>query len=104
MSVRQNQQAEDPMLVVRGVVKGRTVLLPESIQLTDGAEVEVRVRAERRKYTPSEFSEKAFKDKLLEIGLLKEWRTPDQAITTSARLPAQVQGQLLSELVIAERR
>ena len=28
------------MLVVRGVVKGRTVLLPDRIQLTEGAEVE----------------------------------------------------------------
>jgi predicted DNA-binding antitoxin AbrB/MazE fold protein len=95
---------EVSMLVVRGVVKGRTVLLPDSIQLTEGAEVEVRVRDERRKYTPSAHSEKAFKEKLIEIGLLKEWRLPrgDKAMTV--RIPAEVQGRPLSELIIAERR
>jgi hypothetical protein len=92
------------MLVVRGVVKGRTVLLPDSIQLTEGAEVEVRVRTERRKYTPSAFSEKAFKEKLIEIGLLKEWRLPGDAKTRTVRIPAEIQGRPLSELIIAERR
>lgn len=92
------------MLVVRGVVKGRTVVLPDSIQLTEGAEVEVRVDDGRRKHTPSALSEKAFKEKLIEIGLLKECRLSgdDQAMTV--RIPAEVQGRPLSELIIAERR
>ena len=92
------------MLVVRGVVKGRTVLLPDSIQLTEGAEVEVRVRDERRKYTPSAPSGKAFKEKLIEIGLLKEWRLPREDKAMTVRIPAEVQGRPLSELIIAERR
>ena len=92
------------MLVVRGVVKGRTVLLPDSIQLTEGAEVEVRVRDGRRKYTPSSLSEKAFKEKLIEIGLLKEWRLPRDDKAMTVRIPAEVQGRPLSELIIAERR
>jgi predicted DNA-binding antitoxin AbrB/MazE fold protein len=95
---------EASMLVVRGVVKGRTVLLPDGIQLTEGAEVEVRVRDKRRKYTPSALSEKAFKEKLIEIGLLKEWRLPGSAETRTVRTPAEVQGRPLSELIIAERR
>jgi predicted DNA-binding antitoxin AbrB/MazE fold protein len=95
---------EVSMLVVRGVVKGRTVLLPDSIQLTEGAEVEVRVRDERRKYTPSALSEKAFKEKLIEIGLLKEWRLPRDDKAMTVRIPAEVQGRPLSELIIAERR
>lgn len=92
------------MLVVRGVVKGRTVLLPDSIQLTEGAEVEVRVRDEWRKYTPSAFSEKAFREKLIEIGLLKEWRLPRNDEAMTVRIPAEVHGRPLSELIIAERR
>jgi hypothetical protein len=95
---------EVSMLVVRGVVKGRTVLLPDSIQLTEGAEVEVRVRDERRKHTPSALSEKAFKEKLIEIGLLKEWRLPRDDKAMTVRIPAEVQGRPLSELIIAERR
>ena len=92
------------MIVVRGVVKGRTVLLPDSIQLTEGAEVEVRVRDERRKSAPSALSEKAFKEKLIEIGLLKEWRLPGDDKAMTVRIPAEVQGRPLSELIIAERR
>lgn len=92
------------MLVVRGVVKGRTVLLPDSIQLTEGAEVEVRVRDKRRKHTPSALSEKTFKEKLIEIGLLKEWRLPRDDKAMTVRIPAEVQGRPLSELIIAERR
>ena len=92
------------MLVVRGVVKGRTVLLPDSIQLTEGAEVEVRVRDERRKSAPSALSEKAFKEKLIEKGLLKELSAPAKPETIMVRAPAQVEGQPLSALIIAERR
>ncbi len=92
------------MLVVRGVVKDRMIVLPDSIHLTEGAEVEVRVRSERRKYTLSSFSEKAFKERLMEKGLLKELCAPATAETTAARAQVQVEGQPLSALIIAERR
>ena len=64
----------------------------------------MRVRDERRKYTPSALPEKAFKEKLIEIGFLKEWRLlrDDKAMTVV--IPAEVQGRPLSELIIAERR
>jgi hypothetical protein len=92
------------VLVVRGVVKDRVIVLPDSIHLTEGAEVEVRVRSERRKYTPSSFSEMAFKERLIEKGLLKEINTPVKADTIMVRAPVQVEGQPLSALIIAERR
>ena len=88
----------------RGVVKGRTVLLSDSIQLTEGAEVEVRVRDEWREHTPSALSEKVFREKQIGIGLLKEWRLPGNDEAMTVRIPAEVQGRPLSELVIAERR
>jgi hypothetical protein len=92
------------VLVVRGVVKDRVIVLPDSIPLTEGAEVEVRVRSERRKHTPSSLSEKAFKERLIEEGLLKELSAPAKAEIITVRAPAQVEGQPLSALIIAERR
>jgi hypothetical protein len=104
MSVQKHQQMEGTVLVVRGVVKGRMIVLPDSIQLTEGAEVEVRVRPERRRRVSSSLSEVAFKKKLHEAGLLKEWRSPGNIETTTVRAPVQVEGQPLSEMIVAERR
>ncbi len=100
------------MQVYRGLVKGRVIVLPEGVQLEEGTEVEVRLipvnGAESE--TPKEMQateaerEEAFKQKLVEMGLLRQIKRPPRVEPPGDRTPAKIEGKPLSQIVIEDRR
>ena len=92
------------MSVYYGVVKsGNVVVLPEDIHLAEGATVEVRTWPEGEQ--PEQLqSEDMFKQRLVELGLLKEVKAPYRVSSIADRTPIQVEGKPLSQTIIEERR
>ena len=90
-------------LVCYGKVKGGVVLLPKDIHLTDGLVVEIRVDLPKGEVLASP-SEEAFKQRLLESGLLREIKRPSPFPSEEDRTPIQVRGESLSKAIIRERR
>ncbi len=87
-----------------GVVKGNTVVLPENIQLPEGVAVEVRIPTSSVERADESEAEVAFMQRLVELGLLTEIRTPDRTQDDQGRTLIQVEGKPLSEMIIEERR
>ena len=87
------------MRVYEGIVKDQVVLLPNEVRLEDGLRVEVRVPK-----AGEESREEIFKRKLLEAGLLEEAKGPSRPLAEEDRVPIQVRGKPLSELIMEERR
>jgi hypothetical protein len=85
-----------------GVVRGNTVELPDGEELADGTIVEVRVLPVQADPSHDE-AEEAFKQRLLEKGLLSEIRRPI-LVPVGDRTPIEVEGTPLSEMIIEERR
>jgi hypothetical protein len=93
------------MSVYYGVVKGGNVIvLPEEVHLTEGLEVEVRALSPEEERSLQLQSEDLFKQRLAELGLLKEIKAPYLAIPTGDRTPINVEGKPLSQTIIEERR
>lgn len=88
------------MSVYQGVVRGNVVILPKNVRLADGLIVEVRTPEPEKLHS----SENAFKQRLIETGLLLELRTVAASSTRSNRTPIMVKGKPLSEILIEERR
>jgi hypothetical protein len=91
------------MPVYYGTIRNRVVILPEGVQLVEGAQVEIRLPAKPMPPKPIE-SEESFKQRLLEVGLLKEVKAQYLIASTEDRTPIQVQGEPLSRTIIKERR
>lgn len=90
------------MTIYQGVVKGNVVLLPEGVQLEEGAEVEVRLLP--TEYRDSEQSaEEGLKQELVRIGLLKRIRRPSGSLLDGDRTPIKIEGTL-SKAIIEDRR
>jgi hypothetical protein len=90
------------MTKYQGIVKGNIVLLPEGVQLEEGAKVEVRLLPSE--YRDSEQSaEETFKQELVRIGLLKRIRRPAGYRLNGDRTPIEIEGTL-SKAIIEDRR
>lgn len=91
------------MTIYHGVVKGNAVLLPESVSLPDGTEVEIRV-SDVSDPADEQQREELFKQELLKAGLISEIKRPTHRPESGERKLIQVRGQPLSEMIIEERR
>lgn len=90
------------MSVYYGTIQGNTIVLPREVRLTDGLTVQVRVWPLQRPVTSQQVtSEIQFKQKLLELGLLNDLKTPSPLEEAPF---VQVSGKPLSEMIIEERR
>ena len=68
------------MLVCQGVVKNNVIFIPHQVQLLEGMTVEVRIPSSSEDISiPS--TEKQFKHKLFELGLLTEIKSPRSKVT-----------------------
>ena len=92
------------MAVYYGIVKGNVVVQHDDVRLADGTDVEVRIIEPGDQRGEHQSSEKVFKQRLLESGLITSVRTPPSTLPREDRTPAQVQGQPLSEIILEERR
>jgi hypothetical protein len=81
------------MDVYRGVVRNNVVVLDPDVQLTDGLTVEVRVPTKPL----------SVEQILRERGLLQDTKERGAAAPPADRHPISVNGQPLSEQIIAER-
>jgi hypothetical protein len=90
---------EGQMEVYEGIVQDRVVVLPEGVHLEDGLHVEIRIRK-----VGHESPEELFKKRLVEAGLIERPRKSPWPLADQGRTPIQVQGKLLSEQIIEERR
>jgi hypothetical protein len=92
------------MTVYRGIVRGKTVILTEPVDLPDGAVVEVRVAVPAPAKAEEREREEAFMRHLLEIGLI--WAIPPKLPDPPGldRTPIPVEGRPVSETLIEDRR
>lgn len=94
--------AGEAMAIYHGIVKGKVVVLPEGVELEEGAEVEVRAFVQAD--SSEDLLERAFEQRLLEEGLLTEIKRPPRVPPTGDRTPIRVKGKPLSQMIIEERR
>ncbi|MGI8587573.1 MAG: hypothetical protein ACR2M0_07805 [Chloroflexia bacterium] len=87
--------------IYHGVVRGNVVVLAEGVHLDDGLRVEVRAPAPE--VEAQQAAEDLLKQKLMESGLVKEFRNPPYP-PTGDRIPIHVKGKPLSETIIEDRR
>ncbi len=93
------------MAVYRGVVKGNTVIFDGPADLADGTVVEVRPIPNDEPGGDEADQEEAFKQHLVQIGLLKEIRRPQPDPPGTDRTPIPIlDGPPVSETIIEERR
>jgi hypothetical protein len=96
------------MTVYQGIVKGNVVLLPEEVHLQDGTKVEVTVVPANiqghRSPESLEAAEEAFKQHLLEAGLILEIKRPPLTEPEGNRRPIKVKGKPMSQTIIEDRR
>lgn len=94
------------MQVYRGVVRGNVVVLPDDVQLEDGAPVEVRVLHGLMNGLTEEEAERAFERWLLAAGILLSIPPPPSSLKDEDFdfEPFEVEGEPLSEQIIRERR
>jgi|GEM_PF-1919965 len=92
------------MAVYQGIVKGNVVVLPEDVQLDDGARVEIRTLPEDDMLTEEELREELFRNDLAASGLLYENKRIPRQEPEGDRTPIQVEGETLSQMIIRERR
>jgi hypothetical protein len=87
------------------VVKGNVVVLDEPVDLADGSVVEVRPVAAAGNGRSEQEREEAFKQQLVEAGLLKAIRRPRPDAPGIDRTPVPIlAGPPVSETIIEERR
>ena len=109
----ENQEAVVP--TYHGVVKGNVVVLPEDVQLPEGQVVEVRVPSPEGDQSEqpasnhtgrisSEDPEELFKQRLLELGLIREIKRPAPIPPVDGDPPILVKSRRLSEQIIEDRR
>lgn len=91
------------MPVYRGVVKDNVIVLPEGVHLDEGLIAEVRIPPVVAKQPWAAHPEDRFKQRLAELGLLREIKTPS-GVSGGDRTPIQVKGKPLSQTIIEERR
>lgn len=96
------------MTVYHGIVKDNIILLPKEVHLQDGTEVEVTIvpTTVNGQISPEllEAAEEAFKQRLLEKGLLIEIKRPSRTEPEGDRTPIKVKGKPMSRMVIEDRR
>jgi len=92
------------MSVYYGVVRGKTVILPDEARLAEGTVVEVRAVAEDRAPPQLPLPEELVKQDLHEAGLLLEIKRPALESCEDDFTPITVTGKPLSETIIEERR
>ncbi len=92
------------MSVYRGVVRGKVVVLDQPADLADGVVVEVRPVSQALPDADEQARERAFKQQLLEAGLIERIapRLPDPPDLD--RRPARVKGVVASHVLIEDRR
>ncbi|MBI2875889.1 MAG: hypothetical protein HYY20_03305 [Candidatus Tectomicrobia bacterium] len=91
------------MPAYRGIVKDNVVVLPEGVHLDEGLIVEVRIPPVEANPSGPDHPEDRFKQRLVELGLLKEIKIPS-VVPGGDRTPIQVKGKPLSQTIIEERR
>ncbi len=96
------------MIAYRGIVKDNVVLLPEEAHLQDGTQVEVIVIPANiqvhRSPKSLEAAEEAFKQRLLEEGLILEIKRPTPTAPEGDRRPIKVKGKPMSQIIVEDRR
>jgi hypothetical protein len=93
------------MPVYRGVVRGNAVVLDEPSALAEGTVVEVRPVAAAGDERSEQEREEAFKQRLVEAGLLNAIRRPQPDPPGIDRTPIPIlSGPPVSETIIEERR
>lgn len=92
------------MSVYYGVVKDNVVVLPADIRLAEGLIVEVHIPPSAAEEAGQLAPEDLFKQRLIELGLLEEIKMPPLVPPLGDRTPIQVEGKLLSQIIIEERR
>jgi hypothetical protein len=92
------------MSIIKGVVKGNVVVLPEGVQLADGLEVEVRVSPTQLDGEEPLDPEDAFRQHLFEIGLISDPRPPSRVEPPGRRKPIKIRGKPLSRTILEDRR
>lgn len=93
------------MVVYRGVVKGNTVVFEEPFDLADGVEVEVRPIVVIGDDADEAAREEAFKQHLVEAGLLDRIRRPQPDPPGMERRPIPIlAGPPVSQTLIEDRR
>ena len=93
------------MAVYRGVVKGNTVVFEEPVDLADGVEVEVRPVTATSDDADEAAREEAFKQQLVEAGLLDRIRRPRADPPDLDRTPIPIlAGPPVSQTLIEDRR
>lgn len=92
------------MAAYRGIVRGKVIELAEPADLPDGAEVEVWLAAPPPASLEERQHERAFLERLLELGMIASIpsRAPDPPGTDRSLIP--VEGPLVSQTIIEERR
>lgn len=88
------------MTVYYGVVRGKTVVLPDDADLRDGDTVEVRP------VDPAEDDrlETLLEQDLVERGVLSDLKPSPRSVPNEERRLIEIQGEPLSETIIRERR
>lgn len=85
-----------------GMARGKTVVLPEGVELPEGQRVEVRLLDDDDTEEPG--AQERFERLLLESGLVLEIRRPGTVPPGEDWVPIQIAGKPLSEIIIEERR
>lgn len=99
--------AREGMTVYYGVVRENRVILDDGVELADDTRVEVRPQPSgvaSTAYMDEQAREALFKQRLRESGLLGQEPPADPVPIDTDRRPIHVEGQPLSEMIIAERR
>ena len=87
-----------------GVVKGGVVLLPEGVHLPEGLAVEIRILTPEVAGNEQLPPEEQVKQELLAEGILTRIARPTPIPLDEDRTPVTVEGELLSQQIIRERR
>lgn len=89
------------MSIYYGIVKDNQIILPADTQLAEGATVEVRILQQSDQQSPTEAD---FQQQLVDLGLLEHPKIASPTAPLQNQPPIKVEGQPLSQTIIAERR
>jgi hypothetical protein len=102
---RSPERQESLMTVYRGVIKDKTVVFEEPVDLADGVEVEVHVIDNAPNLDDEQACERAFLQHLLDVGLISHLPTGEPDPPGLDRTPIEIlDGPPESQTIIEERR
>jgi hypothetical protein len=90
--------------VYRGIVKGKTVVLPADAQLAEGSVVEIRVITTELESATDDVGDQAVQAALVTTGILRRMQPLGAKSAVTERPLLRVEGPPVSETIISERR